>query len=207
MRQANAITRHKPDIIFFEAPNNSQTPDSIYNKFPPSRKPLNRLKKQKKDLLQVAKKFPWVKSDIYVYDNIATLWKNGHDIKLYKVDGPSELLKIDLEKSGYQNHKPYRRGTHFEWWVKMYLREKIMVKNIQKVLYQYRNKNNLIILMFLQKFHWHNVKFQMSKPTKKRIWNYYFGSFNNLNEKNINLRIKKGNKILYKYWRKYSDFN
>jgi len=206
MRQANAVLRHKPDIIFFEAPNNGRTSSSKYNKFIPSEKPLNELKKQKQELLQVAKKFPWVESDIYVYDNIATLWKEGHDVKLYNVDGPPELLRIKFGEDNDWNPKPYRRGTNLYWWVRIYLRDTIMTKNIQQVLSQYKNKKDLTILIFLQSFHWRNVKFQLSKPTTRQMWDYYFSGFSSLNEKNIKLQIKKENKVLYKYWNKMSEF-
>ena len=206
MRQANAVLKYRPDIIIFEAPCNEKTPDLIYNKFSPSKKPQSELIKYKEMLHKVAKKFSWVESDIYVYDNIATLWKEGHDIKLYNVDGPSELLKINLKFDDKKYPKPYRRGTHFVWWVRIYIREKIMTKNVQWILSHYKNKKDFTGLVFLESFHWRNVKFQLSKPPKKQMWNYYFGNFRDLNQKNIGSRIKENNKLLYKYWLKYSEF-
>ena len=68
MRQANAILRHKPDVIVFEAPAD-KTPNLPYNKYSPSNKPLNKLDEYEKMLRRVSKKYPWVESDIYVYKN------------------------------------------------------------------------------------------------------------------------------------------
>lgn len=206
MRQANAVSRYRPDIIIFEAPCNKKTPDLIYNKFSPSKKPLNELMKDKIELRKVSKKYLWVESDIYVYDNVASLWRGGHDVKMYNVDGPRELLRINLEGGVHWNPKPFCRGTHFIWWVRIYLREKIMTKNIEYIFSKNKNMNGLTVLMFLQKFHWINVKFQLLKPSKEKMFNYYFGSFKGLNPKNIGLIVKEENKELYKYWCKYSEF-
>ena len=40
MRQAKAVLRHKPDVIIFEAPSNTRTASSIFNKFKPNAKPM-----------------------------------------------------------------------------------------------------------------------------------------------------------------------
>ncbi len=205
MRQANAVLRYRPDVILFEAPNNNRTPALIYNKYKPNKKPLKEVEKYKAMLRKVAKKAPWVLSDVYLYDNIIKLWKEGHDIKLYNVDAPSELLKVSLSFGENWDPKPEHRGTHFSWWVRIYLREKIMTKNIQLILKQNKN-SDLVVLDFLQKFHSKNVKFLMTNPAKKEVYKYYFGRFKDMSIKTIGGRVKVENKVLYRYWRRLADF-
>lgn len=206
LRQANAILRHKPDIIIFEAPNYKPNTESIFNQYQPDSKPAIEIKKIKNILRREGRHAPWVLSDIHVYDNIQKLWNEGHDIKLFNVDGPPKLLKIGLGKDRTKNPTPYRRGTHFMWWVRIYLRERIMVNNIKRILTHYPRKTDLVALVFLQKFHWRNVQFLLSKPSKSEIWKYYFCGFKWLHRKNITERIKRENPILYSYWVKTSDF-
>lgn len=205
LRQANAVLHHRPDVIIFEASPVGRTPNSIFNKHKPSSKPLTKITKHKEMLRQLAKKALWVLSDVYVYDNIVKLWKEGHDVKLYNVDASSELLKVNLNIDTHWDPKPCRRGAHFEWWVRIYLREKIMTKNILKIFSQTKVKNSNV-LIFLQSFHWRNVQFLIQNPSKREMYKYYFGAFKNMNIKTINERVKKGNKVLYKYWKKFSDF-
>jgi len=206
LRQANAVLRHRPDVIIFEAPINSLSPSLIYNKYSPSRKPFREVEKHKKMLKSVAKKAPWVASDIYVYENIVSIWKAGHDVKLYNADAPQELLQVNLKIDDNWNPKPYRRGTHFQWWVRIYLREKIMAWHIAQIFSQYKNENPTI-LIFLQKFHWRNVQFLLSKPSKKQIYEYYFGKFKNLSMKTIGEVVKETDKTLYNFWKRESDFS
>ncbi len=205
LRQADAVLRHRPDAIIFEAPSSGRTPSLVYNKYRPSNKPLAEVAKHKKKLKQVSKKYPWVLSDISVYDNIVKLWKEGVDVKLYNVDASSELLRVGSRIDHDWNPKPHHRGTHFQWWVRIYLREKIMAENIQWVVSK-NKKKDLKVLIFLQSFHWRNVQFLMSNPTKKQIYEYYFGKFKDIEIETIGNKIKKENKILYKYWKKVSDF-
>ena len=207
LRQAKAVSKYKPDIILFEAPNYGKTPGTIYNVFKPKNKPLKNIDKHKQMLRRVSKTAPWVLSDIYVYDNILTLWKKGHDIKLYNIDGPRELLKINLNVDLNKKSKPERRGTNLMWWVRIYLREKIMTKNVNWILTHSNTENDKVALAFIQKFHWKNIQFQLKNPSKNKMWNYYFGDFKDLTPKNINSKIKTENKQLYKYWKRLSDFN
>ncbi|VAW12530.1 hypothetical protein MNBD_BACTEROID05-641, partial [hydrothermal vent metagenome] len=95
LRQAGAVLRHKPDVIIFEAPPVGRTPSLIYNKYKPLNKPLVEVVKHRKILQRLAKKAPWVLSDVYVYDNIMKLWADGYDVKLYNIDAPSELLGVN----------------------------------------------------------------------------------------------------------------
>ena len=202
LRQANAILKHKPDIIIQEAPCNFGKPDSIFNKYSPENKPLKKLEEICKSLRKTAKKYPWHMSDVYVYENIQKLWQSGHDVKNYNVDAPSELLKQTLIHKWNQIDGPHRRGTHLIWWVYIYLREVIMTKYVLEILKKNENNKKITVLVLMQKFHWKNVQFQLSHTSKDDIWKYYFGKFKNLKPKDIEELIKKENSVLYKYWNK-----
>jgi hypothetical protein len=204
LHQANAVLRHKPTFIFFESPGPAK---SIFNKYKSKEKPAQEFKELIRELKKAGKEYPWVNSDVYTFNNIKKLWDEGHDIKLYPIDGPSELLRVNLQKfSKLNNPHPERRGTHFAWWVRMYLREKIMTQSVRGVLKSMKNNDAGVGLVFVQKFHWKNVQFHLSNPTKEEMYKYYFGAFKNINPENIGVKVKEANPILYKYWKKYSDF-
>lgn len=204
LHQANAVLRHKPDFIFFESPGPAK---SVFNKYKPKEKPVREFNSHIRELKKIAKKYPWVASDVCTYTNIKKLWDEGHDIKLYPIDGPSELLRVDLKKfSKSNNARPERRGTHFAWWVRMYLREKIMSGSVRRIYKIMEWKPNTVGLALVEKFHWRNVQFHLSNPTKKEIYKYYFGEFKNVSLENIGVKVKETNPILHKYWKKYSDF-
>ena len=157
-------------------------------------------------LRRTGKSAPWVLSDIKTYDNVRKLWKEGCNVQLFNIDGPQELLRIGLERDPTQHPRPYRRGTHLMWWVRIYLRERIMADNLEKILPCYARQKEAVVLIFLQKFHWMNVKFLLSKPTKEELWGYYFGRFKNLDRRVLEEKIRKENPVLYSYWTKISDF-
>ena len=204
LRQANAVLRKTPDVIIFEAPSEEKTPSSKFNKFTPDKKPLKDVKEYQKMLLHVSKRYKWVKSDISVYNNIVKLWESGHDIKLYNVDAKHELLKLSAEYGWCKTEKPYRKGTYFSWWVFIYLRERVMVKHISKIFDGL--PQDAIVLMFMQKFHWLNVQFQLNNNNKD-IFNYYFGKFDKVSLSNINRKVEDiGILALSKFWKKYSGF-
>lgn len=201
LRQANAVLKYKPDIIIQEAPSNSKTSDSVFNKYSPANKPLHELKKINTSLKHTAKKYPWHLSCIYVNENIQKLWESGHDVKIYNIDAPSELLQQTLINKWNQIDGPHRRGTHLIWWAYIYLRELIMAKYISKILTKNKNKKGLVVLILMQKFHWRNVQFQLSNK-KNNIWKYYFGKFKDLSPKDVEKMVKKENSVLYKYWKR-----
>ena len=200
LRQANAVIRHKPNIIIFEAPVQIGLSPLFLDSKQPILKQKEILKIKISNLKKVAKINKWVESDIKVFENVYELIKSGHDIKLYNVDGPSELLQQTIINKWNLIDKPRRRGNHFLWWTYIYLREKMMTDNIRPILKENKNKT---ILIAMQKFHWLNVKFQLSNPSKDELWNYYFGKFKNINKKEVANKLKKENEILYKYWIKY----
>jgi hypothetical protein len=202
LRQANAVLRHKPDTIIYEAPSDKSKAYLFFDPKESIKKQENRLKELNVSLRKISKKYPWVMSDIKTLENVIELSKTGHKTKIYYVDSPRELLRETIINKWNLIDKPRHRGVHLLWWVYIYLREKIMSQNIEPLL---KNKNQSV-LMFIQKFHWLNVKFLLSKPTKNEIWKYYFGRFKNVNKKNISETIKLKNKVLYKYWNEISDF-
>ena len=51
LHQANAVLKHKPDIIVLEYPNNNKTPDLPFNQYSPLKKPKGMIKSR-------LKKFP-----------------------------------------------------------------------------------------------------------------------------------------------------
>jgi len=204
LHQAHAVLRHKPTCIFFESPGPAK---SLFNRYKPKKKPAGEFNKLIRKLKKTGEKYPWVNSDVYTFNNIKKLWDGGHDIKLYSIDGPSELLRVDLKKfSKANNPHPERRGIHFAWWVRIYLREKIMTQSVRKIIEGSECKRGGVGLAFVQKFHWKNVQFQLSNPTKEDLYKYYFAAFKNINPQNIGGKVKETNPILYKYWEKYSDF-
>lgn len=204
-RQGEAVLRHRPDVIIFEAPTNLRPPDTVFNQYPTNKKPLDKVRDHIKNLEQVGKTYPWVRSDIQVYKNIVGLWNEGHDIKIYNVDAPSDILRVPDDQPSPNSPHPPRRGQALFFWVRIYLREKIMAQHMSSILKKYENQN-ITILIFLQKFHWLNVQFQLSKPSKREIWKYYFGRFNNLNPEKLETKIKEYNSTLFKYWERFSDF-
>lgn len=202
LRQANAVIKHKPNIIIFEAPANTGSP-LFLDSNQPILEQKELLKGKISNLKKVAKTYRWVESDIKVFENAFDLIKSGHELKIYNVDGPSELLQEALINKWNLIDKPRRRGVHLLWWVYIFLRERIMTENIRSILKENKDKS---ILVFLQKFHWLNVQFQLSNPSKDKLWNYYFGKFENMNRKDMVNILKKENEVLYKYWVRYSGF-
>lgn len=203
LRQANALIKHKPDIVIWEAPSNKNSASLVFNPKDTTKKQESVIKDKIALLKKVLKKYRWVASDIKVYENTIKLLKDGKKIKMYGVDGPYELLQQTIIHKWHLINKPRNKGRHILWWVYIYLRERIMANNIKPLL----KNDNQKVLVFMQKFHWIHVDFLLSEPAKNIIWKYYFGEFHNINKVNILEVLKTKNKILYKYWLKYSDFN
>ncbi len=203
MRQAEAALKYKPDIILLEYPNPNKTPNTIFNKYKPKDKPFYLVKKQQENLKEVQRTMPWVKSDIVMWENISWLWRQGHQVFVYNVDASSELTSelYEIWKNKYPNIK-----KNWLWWVRIYLRESIMTKNIQWILDNYKERKDPTILVFLQSFHWDHVKFLLKNPSKDKIWDYYFEKFSEVSKDNIEGKIKDLNKVFYKYWIRFADF-
>ncbi len=198
-RQANAIIKHKPDIVIFEYPSQGKKPETIFNKYLPSKKPIKEINKIINNLKTVGKKYPWVMSDIQVFKNIVNLWQEGRQVYLYNVDGPSDLNKIGLDY--WKSPRPCpKNDKYITWWVKMYLREVIMTQNIRLVLNKNYKETTISVLVFLEIFHYRHVKFLLKKPSSDDIWKYYFGNWSKLSPEDISEILKKDEPKLYKYW-------
>ena len=139
-----------------------------------------------------------------MWNNIVHLWKKeNHQTLIYYVDAAEELLNEWLIV--WENMYPSAL-KNWLWWVKIYLREYYMVKNIRWALSKHKSKENLTILVFLQSFHWGHVRFLLKNPSSEQIWNYYFGKFKGLKPLIITKTLQKENKVFYKYWKKISNF-
>lgn len=203
LRQADAVLRHKPDTIFCEAPSIEYGASLVFDPRKSIKEQESKLRKVARSLKKVSKKYPWVISDIKMYENTLELLKRGHKIRMYNIDAPSDLLQETIINKWNLMEKPRRRGSHLLWWSYIYLRERMMSKNMQPLI---NDEGDKTVLVFMQKFHWLNVKFLLSNPTKDEIWEYYFGRFKNIDRQNISEILKEKNKILYKYWLRHSDF-
>lgn len=204
LRQAEYVLKYKPDIIIFEL-GADKTPDTIYNKYSVKDKPLKLVKERQKWLKKVSKN-PGngdAISDVISWDNIMKVWSEGHNILIYNADSSNELRKEFFEVWKYMYPSALKNWL---WWVQIYLREKYMAKNIKWILEKNKDKEKLVIAIFLQSFHWKHVKFLLTNPPKKEIWEYYFSKFKEVNINSIGNKIKKENKVFYKYWVKMSDF-
>jgi len=204
LRQAKSVLKHRPDIIIFELANSGRTPETIYNKYNCINKPYGLIKEHIKKVRRSARNnYPEALADIPIWENIAKLWKDNHNVFVYRVDIAKEfrLELFDVWQWSY----PCIKKNWF-WWVPMYIREKIMAKNINWILQKHKNEKNLTIAIFIQKEHWGRIKFLMKNPSKKKIWNLYFGKFKEISPKNITQKIKEINKMYYKYWMRISDF-
>lgn len=202
-REARAVLKYRPDIIIFETPEENGKPDSVFNKYIPSKKPQRQIRAIQRNLQRVAKRFGYAKSDIQTWRNIARLWEEGHEVLLFNVDAPNELRSEWFDV--WENTYPCSL-KNWVWWIHIYLRDRIMANHLKSILKKYPKEKSKTILIFLQSFHWKHVQFLLSDPSKSQIWNYYFGRFHDVSRSTIAFRIKKLNKTYFKYWGKVSDF-
>jgi len=197
-RQARAVLRYKPDIIIFEMPQGKRgNPASVFNRYPPEKKPDREIRKIRAALMRASKKFRYAFSDLRTWTNIDQLWKSGHQVLLFNVDAPEDLR--------YEAFATWKSAYHsaindWRWWVPLYLRERIMANHIRSILKNQHSKERPIILIFLQSIHWKHVRFLLTDPSEKEIWDYYFGRFPKLNREVLRSKIKKISRIYYKYW-------
>lgn len=205
LRQAKAVLKFKPDIIILEYPNGTSTPGIELNNYSPLEKPIDLIEKRLKPLSeQVLNRHPWAQSDHFMWQNIVKLWSEDKQVLVYEIDGPPELTSEWLEVWAHM----YPCATkNWVWWVQIYLRERLMANNMQRVLDEYITKSDPRLLIFLQSLHWEHVEYLLGKPTKEDIWQFYFGAFSKeVTRDTIAQKIKKLNPVFYSYWQRYSDF-
>lgn len=160
----------------------------------------------KSRLRREAKRIPHASSDILVWDNIAALWRAGHDTLLFNVDAPRDLRREGFVNDGIVPLFRARRSREF--WTKQYVRETIMARHIERIIgkYSYSKRKQLTVAVFLQSFHWRHVRFLLTHPSKERIWRYYFGRFPTLTPDEVARELKSEYPILRRYWKKYAVF-
>lgn len=199
LRQAKAVLVYKPDIIIFEMPSGGNGPGTIFNRYPCADKPTKKVDAIIKKLKVSAKKYPYAVSDIAVWENIKTVWKEGTNTQIYNVDSPDQIRReyLSLEKSDYP-------AVRKDWlfWAYLYMRDTDMAKNIKRSLETYSGKRNPTILIFLQSIHWDNVQFLLTNPSKKKVWKYYFGKFPKVSPRTIERQLKERSKVLSSYYKK-----
>jgi hypothetical protein len=182
-RQAKAVLRHKPDIVLFEYPQENKTPDTVFNDYPPNKKPKREFNALIQKLKKASTKYPWVASDIAVFKNIEKLWESGKQVYIYFIDAPSKITSTRLEENNttkrHLAHQPLPKiQKYLWWWEKIYLRETYMTKHIQWVFKKHKkNIDGLKVLVFLEKFHWLHVQFRLKNLSQKTVYKYYFGGF------------------------------
>lgn len=194
-RQADLILRCRPSAVFWELPAGPQGPASVFNRYPPTRKPAAVLTKIKRQLTAATRRYPYAQSDILTWDNIQKLWADGLDVQVFNVDGPSELRRLDLDGL-WAPYPACRRDWLF--WVYLLSRERMMASYVEQVLAQLPPDATVAILM--QSIHWRHIRFLMTKPTDQQIWQYYLGRFPDLTEKNLPEQLRHRSRLLYKYW-------
>ncbi len=205
LSQAKAVQAHHPDIIFLEYPIDYNPLYQQLNEYSPPAKPPPLVKELLKPLpKRVLAIHPWAQADHYLWENVAELWRNNHQVLIYPVDAPSELTSEWLE---VWNHMYPQAKKNWVWWVQIYLRERLMANNVQAILDRYDTKSDPTILVFLQSFHWQHAKFLLKNPPTHQIWQYYFGKFSNeISQDIIAEKIEALNPVFCKYWSQYSDF-
>jgi hypothetical protein len=200
LRQANVVRKYRPDIILFELPAERGNPSLMFNRYSPDKKPLKEISKMIHEAKIAARRFPYALSDARTFENIEKLWRAGHNVLLFNIDGPRAIRRDYWNHYGSLPYDSQRKKLIF--WVHCYLRETQMASRIRHILKNYEENPDPIIAVFLQSIHWHHVKFLLKDPSQKEIWKYYFGRFPKINPANIGPKIKKIDAVHYEYWQK-----
>jgi hypothetical protein len=202
LRQAAIVKKYKPDIIFFEMPAFGGNPSSPFNCYSIKRKPFAEVEEIKKRLYKEAKKTPYAISDVFVWENIESLWRMGHNILLFNIDAPQELRREGLAR--HESMPLSKAKRTWEFWAYIYVREAIMAHHMEQIIKKRFGKKKIVAAVFLQSFHWQHVKFLLKHPSKEKIWHYYFGKFPKLMPATITIRLKSKAPALSQFWKKHS---
>lgn len=198
LRKARAVLEYRPDIVLFEYPMRDRTPETIFNRYSPTKKPWRKLEEWKnsfmdEDLLKI---HPWLKGDIKILENVEKIWREGQQVMVYRVDAPVELTSQMLWAGKDRDVWPC--------WVTNFLREQYMFRNLRYVEQNYKFKKHPKALVFMANSHWENISFLRKNPSKKEVWDRYLKRFKGITPENIKDKIKNKNKVLFKYWRRLS---
>lgn len=200
---ARAILKYRPDFVFLEMGSPKGNPDTIFNRYSPEKKPLDKVIAIQNEMHKASDKFGYAKSSILMWDNIMKLWREGHNVLIFNADAPDDLRREFFEV--WRNMYP-SATKNWLWWVRIYLRERYMTRNIRWALSHYKYQKQPVALVQFGGFHWKHTKFHLNNPPKKELWNYYFKKFPEITPGNIGKKIKKENKLFYKYWKTMSGF-
>lgn len=121
LRQAEAVLKHRPDIIIFEMPQGgNRGPGTIFNRYSCANKPIEKVDEIIKRLKIASKKYPYAASDIAVWENIKKLWGEGVNTLIYNVDAPDRMRREFslFTKRGYPAVRKERL-----FWAYLYLRD------------------------------------------------------------------------------------
>lgn len=205
LRRARAVLTYRPDIVLFEMPASPHTTDMVFNRYAPDKKPLNELRKILRRLRFVAKEMLIARSFAAVWESIAALWREEHQVLVYNIDAPADVYHEFYTNGVWTNMYPCAM-KNWLWWVRILLRERYMAAHVREIMKRYTAKKNPTVLVCVEKFHWVHVKFLLSDPSKEQIWKFYFGRFSGITPSNIAKKIKKGNNVFYKHWKEVSGF-
>jgi len=194
LRQARAVLRYKPDIIFLEYASNGRVPKDMAS----GANGILGIRRLQQSLKKIAHRDPWVKSDIAMWDGVLKLAEKGFGVEVYACDAPREV--VTEWRTVWANMYPSAL-KNWLWWVRIYIRERYMARNIESVLKK-STKRDLTVLIFLQSFHWEHVRFLMKKPAAKEVWKYYFARFKEISPSSIGKRIRQENKLFFRHWEK-----
>lgn len=196
LRQANAIQKYKPDIIIFEMPQGKNGPNAIFNKYSCNKKPVAKVYEMIKSFKESAKTYPYAESDIYVWENIVNLWKQGINTMVYNVDALPLLRHSNI----YKNKSYNFAKNKWVFWVYLYLRDIHMANNVRIVLSEYNTKEKPVVLVAMQSIHWEHIQFLLKTEDQNKIRDYYFGRFPKLDFSTFEIELKKESKTLYNFW-------
>lgn len=204
LRQADAVLDHKPDIIFFERPQNKNgKPGTVFNHYSCRTKPTKKINEIIKEAKIAAKEFPYAEGDIFIWKNINKLWDEGINTQIYNVDSPQRMRAEGF----YLFNKPISEGypgVRKDWlfWAYLYLRDSYMANNIRSVLKTYSLKPDPTICIFIESIHWQHIQFLLENPSKEKIWKYYFSRFPGIKPNTLQRKIRERSKIIAEYWEK-----
>jgi|SRR3989338_1031884 len=156
-KQAKQILKIKPDVILFEFPQESK-PGSDYNRFLPKNKPYEKFNATKKGFRKISKLYPWSTGEIAILEAIETLWKQGHQVLLFNMDGPQEITRL-CDQTDFNK-------TPLLFEIINYFREQHMIRTIKKIQRRYPSKK---IIVLCSNWHWKRLQFLLRTRNKNKI--------------------------------------
>ena len=69
-------------------------PSLVFNRYSPGQKTTERGRAENARLKIAAQKYPYALSDVHIWENIEKLWRSGHNVLLFNIDGPDNCAEI-----------------------------------------------------------------------------------------------------------------